>query len=127
MAPFRRVIAGGVDIVMVANATYRALHDEKPAVFSSVIMQDLLRKDLGFEGVIITDGLDGPRDLPGDTGGRALTAVNAGADMVLFTPEADGPVAGAALVAAVRRGALPQGRMRDAYDHVVALKRRVAQ
>jgi beta-N-acetylhexosaminidase len=127
MAPFRQLIADGVDIVMVANANYRALHDEKPAVFSSVIMQDLLRKDLGFEGVIITDGLDGPRDLPGDTGGRAVTAVNAGVDIVLFTPESDGPVAGAALVAAVRRGALPHGRMRDAYDHVVALKRRVVQ
>ena len=66
LAPFRAAIAAGVPIVMISNATYPAL-DAKPAPWSPRI-QSLLRDELGFEGVTISDALDGAAA----TRGRAL-------------------------------------------------------
>jgi hypothetical protein len=54
-----------------------------------------------------------------------VTAVKSGADIVLYTAPGDGTLASRALLAATRDGSLPEGRVREAYDHVVALKSRV--
>ena len=57
LAPFRAAIGAGVPMVMISNASYPAL-DSKPAPWSPRI-QSLLRNELGFKGVTITDALDG--------------------------------------------------------------------
>ncbi len=56
--PFRATIKAGVDWVMVTHATYPSLDPKSPATFSSTIIQDILRKDLGFQGSIISDDLE---------------------------------------------------------------------
>lgn len=60
LAPFRVAIAGGVPLVMTANALYPALDPENAAMFSSKIVTDLLRRDLGFNGVAVTEDLSAP-------------------------------------------------------------------
>jgi beta-N-acetylhexosaminidase len=127
LIPFRRLIEGGVDIVMTANAVFPTLDPGMPAVFSPAILQDLLRGQMGFQGVVITDGLDSPPDLAGDLGSRGIMAVKAGADVVLFASPAAGPGVRRALLGAAQDGRLPERRLRDAYAHVVALKGRVVK
>jgi beta-N-acetylhexosaminidase len=122
LAPFRQLVDGGVALVMLANALYPALDADAPAVFSPRIVQGLLRGQLGFRGVVITDDLAATPELPGDAGGRAVAAVGAGADVVLYGPPAAGPVAYQALVWAAGVGALPRARLEDAYRHVLELK-----
>jgi len=58
LVPFRRMIDAGVRAVMPAHACYPALHDsDLPATLSRVILQDFLRGELGYEGVIVTDAM----------------------------------------------------------------------
>ena len=84
LVPFRAAIAAGAPIVMVSNASYAAL-DSKPAPWSPRI-QRLLRDELGFQGVTITDALEGAAA----TRGRGLSSVavlatQAGVDLLLLT------------------------------------------
>ncbi|HXM54892.1 MAG TPA: glycoside hydrolase family 3 N-terminal domain-containing protein [Candidatus Dormibacteraeota bacterium] len=125
LLPFRRLIEAGVSLVMIANAIYPVLDAGRPALFSPAVMRDLLRGQLGFQGVAITDDLDSASSLAGDAGSRAVAAVAAGADIVLFRVPRDGPLAARALLAAVRDGRLPEATVQAAYARVLALKRRL--
>jgi len=57
LPPFRSAIAAGVGMIMVSHAIYYALDPVRPAVFSPLIVTELLRKRLGFSGLILTDDL----------------------------------------------------------------------
>jgi beta-N-acetylhexosaminidase len=56
--PFRAAIAAGVAAVMLAHIRYTAIDPQWPASLSQRVVQDLLRKKMGYEGVVITDDLD---------------------------------------------------------------------
>jgi beta-N-acetylhexosaminidase len=58
LVPFRTAIAGGVEAVMLSHVVYKAFDGKWPASLSSVIARDLLREDMGFRGIIMTDDLD---------------------------------------------------------------------
>ena len=109
LAPFRAAIGAGVPMVMISNASYPAL-DSKPAPWSPRI-QSLLRNELGFKGVTITDALDGAAA----TRRRSLQSVavlsaQAGVDILLFTgSEASSAAAYERLVTAAAAGAHPGG------------------
>lgn len=91
LQPFRRAIAAGVDAVMTAHLSIPALDPDYPATLSPAVLQGLLRRDLGFDGLIVTDALVmqaiaahyGP-------GEAARLAFEAGADILLMPvdPEA---------------------------------------
>ena len=126
LVPFERLIDSGVDMVMVASALYPALDRAEPAGFSSPIINGLLRQKLGFQGVVITDALDSPSDLPGGTpGGRAILAATAGADIILYAPESDGPAGYDAVLGAAQQGEIPTADIARAYQRILALKRRL--
>jgi beta-N-acetylhexosaminidase len=55
LAPFAEGIRAGADLVMVAIATYRRIDPDNRAVFSRTVIQGMLRGDLGYDGVVITD------------------------------------------------------------------------
>ena len=57
LVPFRAAIDAGVDMVMVSHATYQTLDPTRPAVFSPVIINNLLKKHLGFSGMVLSDDL----------------------------------------------------------------------
>ena len=81
---FSRLIAGGARVVMVSSAVYTLIDAGSPAVFSSVVVTDMLRGDLGFTGVVITDDVSAAAQVrtwsPAE---RAVLAVQAGCDIVL--------------------------------------------
>jgi beta-N-acetylhexosaminidase len=124
MLPFAQEIDAGVKLVMVANAVYPALDPVWPASMSAAIQRGVLREQLHFHGVIITDALDDPPQLPGSTiGERAVHAASAGADIILLDSETDGPAALRGLLAASRDDSLSPALVARAYNHVLALKR----
>jgi beta-N-acetylhexosaminidase len=118
LPPFRQAIAAGVDSVMVAHVTVPAL-DSDPnhvATISPLIVSDLLEKQLGFKGIIVTDALDmaGLTHLFANNIGRAaVEAFKAGNDLLLIP--ADFPASYNAMLQAVQSGEISRERL----DHSV--------
>jgi len=114
LPPFRQAIAAGVDSVMVAHVTVPAL-DPDPnhvATISPVVVSDLLEKQLGFKGIIVTDALDmaGLTHLFANNIGRtAVEAFKAGNDLLLIP--ADFPASYHAMVQAVKSGEISRSRL----------------
>jgi len=86
LLPFRSAVEAGVKLVMVSTAVYPKLDGSKrPAAFSSTIINGLLRKQLGFTGVTVTDSLTAPAaDRIPHTATRAMLA---GSDLLIFGAE----------------------------------------
>jgi beta-N-acetylhexosaminidase len=81
---FSAAIDADVDMVMVSSAFYRKIDDEHRAAFSAMIINEMLRKDLGFSGIVISDDLAAAamRTLPPDE--RALRFIRAGGDLLII-------------------------------------------
>ena len=112
LPPFRRAIAAGVASVMTAHLLLPALDPQRPATLSPSVLNGLLRRDLGFEGLIVTDALV-MEAIAGrwGNGEAAVLALEAGADLVLMPADADDALD--AIVAAVRSGRLSEGRLEE--------------
>jgi beta-N-acetylhexosaminidase len=115
------------EMLMTAHVAYPALdRSGAPATLSRAVLQDLLRKDLGFQGVVITDAME----MKGITerlspGKAAVTALDAGADLLLYAM--DPAMAAAAykgVLDAVRGGKLSEERIGQSVDRVHALRRK---
>ncbi|AWS41344.1 glycoside hydrolase family 3 protein [Streptosporangium sp. 'caverna'] len=126
LRPFRAAIAEGVRMVMTGHLLVSALDAEMPATLSRPVLHDLLRVELGFEGVIVTDGIEmaavsGPYGI----GGASARAIAAGADAICVGGEhAEEHTAievRDALVDAVIEGWLPEERLADAAQRVCEL------
>lgn len=123
--PFRTAIARGIRLVMVSNASYPAFdRTGKRALFSSAIVTELLRRRLGFRGVVITDSMEAPA--PRANPNAPAEAIAAGVDILLYTSEPDGLRAAPALTGAVGAGRLPRSTLQASYTRIVALKRRLS-
>jgi beta-N-acetylhexosaminidase len=86
LAPFRAAVAAGVPLVMVGHARYPALDPSRIASQSAPIIEGLLRQELEFRGVVITDSLEARASLStGSITTVAERAIRAGADLVLMT------------------------------------------
>ena len=86
LRPYRRAIRNDIPVIMLSNATYPAYDPGSAAGWSRAIVEDLLRDELGFEGMSLTDSLDGTanaRDV--SAGDLAERAARAGTDMLLLT------------------------------------------
>jgi beta-N-acetylhexosaminidase len=114
LPPFRQAIAAGVDSVMVAHVTVPAL-DSDPnhvATISPAIVSDLLEKQLGFKGIIVTDALDMAaltRLFANTVGRAAVEAFKAGNDVLLIP--ADFPASYNAMLQAVQSGEISRERL----------------
>ncbi|MDH6625629.1 beta-N-acetylhexosaminidase [Streptomyces sp. LBL] len=84
LAPFRAAVAAGVPMLMSAHVVFPALDADRPATLSRRILGDLLRTDLGFDGVLVTDALEmkAIADRYGEAAGARI-ALAAGADQVI--------------------------------------------
>ena len=123
LVPFRAAIAAGVLSVMTGHLLVPAYDPELPATLSPRILTELLRDELGFDGVLVTDGIEmqGVRRIFG-LEGATVRALAAGADAICVGGEhADERTAirlRDAIVAAVRSGELPEKRLQEAAERV---------
>ncbi|GHF65650.1 glycoside hydrolase family 3 protein [Streptomyces thermodiastaticus] len=128
LAPFRAAIAAGTKAVMSAHILVPALDPDRPGTLSPRVLTDLLRGELGYDGLIVTDGME-MRAVSGTWGIRrgSVLAIAAGADAICVGGGlADDETIRAlrdALVEAVRSGELPEERLADAAERVRALAR----
>jgi beta-N-acetylhexosaminidase len=85
LPPFKQAIEAGVASIMTSHTIYKHLDPAKPATLSKKILTGLLRDELGYEGVVITDDLEmGAIENQGDLGHASLQAFEAGADLLLI-------------------------------------------
>ncbi|MFD3824304.1 glycoside hydrolase family 3 protein [Streptomyces sp. NPDC058625] len=126
LQPFRAAIAAGTRAVMSAHIRVPVLDPDRPATLSRRILTDLLRGELGYQGLIVTDGME-MRAVSGTYGLEhgVVLAIAAGADAICVGGGLcdEDTVQGLtdALVAAVRSGELPEERLADAAARVRAL------
>jgi beta-N-acetylhexosaminidase len=125
LVPFQRAIQTGVDAVMTAHMAVPAVEsDEIPATVSRSVLTGLLRNDLKFGGLIVTDAMDMQgltKQFPG--GEASIRAIAAGADVLLMPPDAETAIK--AVVAAVKSGRLSAKRIDESVMRVLAAKARV--
>jgi beta-N-acetylhexosaminidase len=123
LVPFRAAIEARVPLVMLSHASYPALDPSRIASQSRAIVTGLLRRRLGFEGVIITDSLEAAAVLARSgiaTG--AERSIRAGADLILMTGSASWNDVYPHLLALARRDRAFRERIRESAARVLALK-----
>ncbi|KAF0814976.1 Beta-hexosaminidase [Andreprevotia sp. IGB-42] len=130
LAPFRAAIAAGVDAIMTAHVVFPAIEPDTslPATISHAVLTGLLRDDLGFDGVVMTDCLEMAAIADGiGIAKGAVQSVLAGADIVLVShlPERQ-HAAVEALLRAVESGAIPAVHLEHALRRIAVLKQRPA-
>ncbi|MFE0253761.1 glycoside hydrolase family 3 N-terminal domain-containing protein [Streptomyces sp. NPDC059010] len=129
LEPFRAAVAAGVPMLMSAHVVFPAFDPNRPATLSRRILGDLLRHDLGFDGVLVSDALEmkAIADAYGEAAGARI-ALAAGADQVIVAV-ADPDVTLAcrdAVLDALRTGVLAPERVEEAAGRVRRLAERYA-
>jgi beta-N-acetylhexosaminidase len=125
LQPFRTAIAAGVDAVMTAHLAVPALEPENiPATVSTKILTGVLRDELGFHGLVVTDAMD-MQGLAAmfDTAEASVRAIEAGADVLLMPKRAEDAIRG--VVAAVNNGRISRKRLDESVSRVLAAKVRL--
>ena len=129
LLPFEAAIKHGLPAVMVGEVSVPGLTHGQPATLSSAAITGLLRGQLGFHGLVLTDSLSGAaiQQAGYDIPQAAVRAIEAGADMVTFdtsNPPATTNEVISHLVSAVHAGQLPVARLDSAVQHVLQVKGR---
>jgi beta-glucosidase-like glycosyl hydrolase len=147
LVPFRAAIAAGVKSVMIGHLAVPALdptpapvrgsghaenpygtHDAEitrsgtlPATLSAKMVDELLRRDLGFDGLVVSDAFDmGGITEHFDAGEAAVRAIEAGEDQVMLSPNIDAAIAG--VKAAVKSGRIAQARIDRSVERILDAK-----
>jgi beta-N-acetylhexosaminidase len=125
LQPFRAAIATGVDAVMTAHLEVPALEPENiPATVSSKIITGVLRDQLGFNGLVVTDAMD-MQGLAAlfDTAEASARSIEAGADVLLMPKRAEDAIRG--VLAAVESGRISRKRLDESVARVLTAKVRL--
>ncbi len=129
--PFEAAIKAHVDLVMTGHLALPAIDgpDAPPATLSRSVLKGLLRGQLGFDGVIITDAMDMQAITQGEAlGQNAVRAAAAGADLLLITSNpADHKCVFDSLKAAAEDGSLDASDLNVSLERIAALKRWISQ
>lgn len=129
LPPFRKAISADVDSVMVAHVTVPALEPDpnKVATTSQNVIAGVLRKQLGFQGAVVTDALEMrgltrlyPPQQQNPSGRAAVDAVKAGNDVLLLPSDLDGAYRG--VLGAVKSGEIPESRIDESVRRILEMK-----
>ena len=129
LAPFRAAIAAGVDSVMVGHLVVPSVEPDpnRVATISHNISTGLLKDELGFQGIVVTDAMDMNGvtrifggNTPQSAGRAAVEALKAGADCILIPGDLDGAYNG--VLAAVRSGEIPESRIDESVGKMLRAK-----
>ena len=134
LRPFAEGIKAGAKMVMTAHIIFTALDPERPATLSPVILGDVLRGELGFEGVVVSDSMNmGSMKRNYDPADAAIQGFKAGVDLMMLAEEhydhdVDSYLQNqrsliGAVVRAVEDGSISGERVDDAVERVLRLKR----
>ncbi|MDM4722849.1 glycoside hydrolase family 3 N-terminal domain-containing protein [Micromonospora sp. WMMA1363] len=126
LPPFAAVVAAGVRAVMTAHIRVPAVTGDGPATFSRAVLVDLLRREHGFTGTIVTDALEmkGAAGAAGGVGPAAVRALAAGADLLCIGAKVDADLVervAAEIVAALGDGRLDRARVEEAAGRAADL------
>lgn len=130
LVPFQAAVQAGVKTILTAHIALPNYDEgyQRPATLSPHILRGLLREEMKFGGVIISDALDmhavqqGPLHIV-----EMIAGARAGLDLLLMTSFVDQPAIYQALLLATRRGLLNEDELRVSVDRIAALKHWVAQ
>ncbi|MBV9743052.1 MAG: glycoside hydrolase family 3 C-terminal domain-containing protein, partial [Acidobacteriia bacterium] len=124
LVPFRAAIDAGVDSIMTAHIAVPALAPaDLPATLAPQILTGLLRNDLNFKGIVVTDALEMGSIAKGyNSGEAAVLSLEAGADVLLMPPDPDAAIR--AVTAAVESGRIPRKRVEESVARILAAKER---
>jgi beta-glucosidase-like glycosyl hydrolase len=126
LAPFRAAIGSGVDSLMTAHVVYPALDPEgRPATLSPPILDGLLRGEMGFGGLVVTDAIimEGMTE-GGSEAAASVQALAAGCDLLLYPDDTEAVIH--EVQAALEDGRLSSARIEDALARVASAAERVA-
>jgi beta-N-acetylhexosaminidase len=132
LPPFAAVVKADAKAIMTAHIRVPAVTDGAPATFSRAALTELLRGELGFTGVVVTDALEmlGAAAYAGGVPASAVLALAAGADLLCIGAEVDEPLVeavAAEIVAALGDGRLPVSRVEEAAERVASLSKWVGE
>lgn len=125
LPPFKRAIAAGVDAIMVAHVTVPALDPEpnRVATTSKSVVDGLLKEEMGFKGIVVTDALDMAgltRLYANDVGRAAVESFEAGNDLLIIPADLDKSYR--AVLDAVRSGEISRDRLDESVRKILELK-----
>lgn len=129
LIPFRKAVNNQIEMIMTAHVLFPKLDPEKPATMSSPILDNLLRKAMGFDGLIITDDLDmGAVSKSYSTDTCVVESFNAGADILLIcNSQAKALEAMASLQRACRGGRIDSHQVSVSINRIESLKKKFAE
>ncbi|WP_406831368.1 glycoside hydrolase family 3 N-terminal domain-containing protein [Pedococcus sp. KACC 23699] len=126
VAPFRSTAVGGAEFLMTSSAIYTRIDATRPAAFSPTVIGGMVRHDLGFEGVVISDDLGHAKAVSAwSVGARAVNFLSAGGDMVLTVDAAQAPAMVAAVAAKMSSSATFRAQVDTAALRVLTVKQRM--
>lgn len=123
LRPFQEAIDAGMGAIMTAHISVPSLNGgvREPATLSPLVLTDVLRGDMGFEGIVFTDAMDmSAISRTHNSGAAAVRALEAGADVILMPASVKGAVEG--IVEAVRTGRLSEARLDESVLRVLEMK-----
>lgn len=125
IVPFKAAIQSGVESIMTAHlAVPNVTGDNMPSTLNPKIINDILRKDLNFNGIISTDSMEmGAITKSYPNGESAVMAIKAGVDVVLFPPNIDAAIT--AVENAVKKGEIKESRIDDSVRRLLNAKYRI--
>ena len=123
IAPFRAAVGAGAQLLMVSSAVYSRIDPARPAVFSPTVISGMIRGDLRFTGIVVSDDLGSSRQVQAwSPGTRAINFLNSGGDLVLTVDPAVLPTMVEAVTARAARDAVLRARIDAAALRVLAVK-----
>ena len=123
--PFREAIDNGIEMIMVSHGLMRLMEEEMPASTSKQVISGLLRGELGYQGVVVTDSLRMNAITSNyKTGQECVAALKAGADLLLLPPDLDRAIQ--AIHSAVSQGDLSMARIEESIVRILMLKIRMS-
>jgi beta-glucosidase-like glycosyl hydrolase/CubicO group peptidase (beta-lactamase class C family) len=126
LAPFRTAIKAGAQSIMIAHLAVPALDPSRslPSSLSPAVITGVLQKELGFEGLVVTDAMDMRGVTMGYSPGKSsVLAVKAGVDIVLMPPDEE--AAFSALLLAARSGEISEERLDRSVRKILAVKHKL--
>ena len=122
LVPFQQAVNNGASFVMVGHISAPAVTgDDTPASLSSVMVTDVLRNQLGFHGVVITDAMNmGAVTATYSSADAAVTAIQAGVDMILMPDDFQSAYQG--VMDAVAGGTITEDRINESVARIIKVK-----